>query len=131
MIFGGNEQRLDFEQIAVREGLFHALAVIHNVKGKIDDFRVTYGLNNAIKSLLNNREVLQRWLMPLRQSEHLPISNFEIEREPEKEHLDDKKQKQRHREKKGHVVLDRVQREKKAIVQAMQRGDLKRAHNLI
>jgi tetratricopeptide (TPR) repeat protein len=122
-VFGGDEQKLDFQRVAVQQGLFRTLVTLLEMGSNISQFLLTAGLDAAITKLRNSREVLQQWAAPFREASQTLVVTPDMVEELRGERAP--------RRKRGRLIgLDRPARlrqvnEKKAIISAaIKRRDL-------
>ncbi len=129
-VFGDYDQRAEFLQTAVREGLFRTLVLSREAQSTTSTFLLNAGLNNSIKQLRNHRQVLQHWTTSFRQSAETPAVNQEIEEEP----VTEASPRRRHGRRIGINRTDvlREVNERKAIISAaMARRDFIHVRNLV
>ena len=122
-VFGGDEQKLDFQRVAVQRGLFRTLVTLLEKGTNVSQFLLTAGLDVTITKLRNSREVLQQWAAPFRGAVQTPVVTRDMEEDP----VAEKTPRRRH----GRLVgLDRpallrqVNEKKKIIAAAIKRRDL-------
>jgi tetratricopeptide (TPR) repeat protein len=128
--FVGSDQRDEFQHRAVREGLFHSLALTRETQATVGSFLVSAGLNASIKTLPNYRDVLQRWAAPFRES--TPVLNVTHDAEEVAEpSLSQKTRKVRRKSIDRAAVLRNVESQKKLIIRGMQTRDLIRVRSLV
>src|SRR5437764_7200631 len=65
-VFAGDEQKLDFQRVAVQRGLFRTLVTLLEMGTNVSQFLLTAGLDATIAQLRNSREVLHQWAAPFR-----------------------------------------------------------------
>ncbi|MFN2452945.1 MAG: hypothetical protein ABR577_01860 [Pyrinomonadaceae bacterium] len=128
-IFGGYEERAEFQRVAVREGLFCALVTAREAQTTAAFF-LTAVLNASVKALRNHRQVLQQWIAPFRQSNGIR----EINRKTDERALIEspiREQRGRRRSIDRDAVLQKVKSQKALITDTMQRLDLARVGKLV
>lgn len=123
-VFGGNDQKTEFQRVAVERGLFRSLVLTVEKLEPVSNFLLKSGLDNSIKQLRNYRLVLQGWSSPFRASTELRVIRSEVEDEEAGE------TKHRRRRRRGRrididrqAVLNEVNRRKAIISGAIQRRD--------
>jgi len=130
-LFGGREQRTEFQQTAVTAGLFRALALTRETQATIGLFFVNAGLNTSIQRLPNYRDILQRWSAPFREPTHILNIKHEEEDESRGKTLSQKGRGGRRKGIDRAAVLRNVESQKKLIIDAMERRDLVRVRNFL
>ena len=91
-VFGGDEQRSYFQQIAVQRGLFRLLVIALEHQSGIPKFLLNAGLDSAVQQLRNYRQVLQAWSASFRKSDEAVTmmpdaeSEFEAKTSPRRRH---------------------------------------------
>ncbi|MGI8656178.1 MAG: tetratricopeptide repeat protein [Pyrinomonadaceae bacterium] len=128
-MFGGYEERAEFQRVAVREGLFRALVMAREAQAT-STFLINAGLNASIIVLKNHRQVLQQWIAPFRQSNELRAIAHETE-EPSTAESRTKEQRGRRKRIDRNAVLRKVNTQKALIIETMQRYDLARVGKLV
>lgn len=128
-IFGGDEERAEFQRVAVREGLFRALVTAREAL-TTPAFLITAGINASIIALKNHRQVLQQWIAPFRQSNELRAIAHETD-EPSAAESRTKEQRGRRKRIDRDAVLRKVNTQKALIIETMQRYDLARVGKLV
>ena len=133
-LFGGNEQKEEFQHVAVQEGLFRELAVERANQRDVGRLLLKSLLNPALTSLKNHREVLQQWTKPFLQRTAARAIRHEVAEPGRQESLP----RQRRHGRRGHrrsidreAVLKNVQSQKALIIEALRRYDLDRARRII
>jgi tetratricopeptide (TPR) repeat protein len=127
--FGDDEQKIEFQRTAVREGLFRSLVIAY-VDGKVENFLFTALLKQSIQTLRNYRNILQKWVAPFRSREALPIVH-EYEEDFETSPVEARGRKRRHQRINRTDVRDKVERRKESILEHMQRRDFVRLRSLV
>ncbi|HMH42643.1 MAG TPA: hypothetical protein VK557_04110, partial [Pyrinomonadaceae bacterium] len=67
-MFGGDDQKTDFQRVAVQRALFRKLVTFLESGTNVTQFLLTAGLDATITQLRNSREVLQQWAAPFREA---------------------------------------------------------------
>ena len=127
--FSDYEHKSNFQNIAVRAGLFRSLVLILEGSGTISEFLVGSGLNPSIQQLRNYRQILPVWCAPFRtSSETLQVGPEDQESETEVT------PRRRHGRRIGlnrRAVLREVNKKKGMISAAIQRRELGRVQELV
>ncbi|MDT5159319.1 MAG: hypothetical protein QOH51_3676 [Acidobacteriota bacterium] len=131
-LFGGDEQKAEFQHVAVHAGLFRQLAIESAAHGAgVGQILLRSLLNPVITTLKNHREILGQWINPFRR---LDVT-LDMRREAD-EYLGQESRTRRGRRGKRksidrEAVLKNVRSQKARIVEAMQRFDLERARKIV
>src|SRR5579885_3204581 len=121
-LFGGDEEKTEFQRTAVREGLFRKLAVeaASGPRAHVDEFILRARLNPSVASLKNDREVLQQWASPFRLHATVPRVTHEVDDFLEESSQRRGRRHARRRRGTAEEELNKVQRQIDLIVEAMQ-----------
>ncbi|MFZ0748664.1 MAG: hypothetical protein WAM70_04830, partial [Pyrinomonadaceae bacterium] len=121
-VFGGHEQKTEFQRVAAQRGLFRSLVIILEKSQPVSNFLLTAGLDTSIKQLHSYRQVLQAWSAPFKEGTESRLIRTEVE--------DAEPGETKHRRRRGRrididrqAVLNEVNRRKAIISGAIQRRD--------
>jgi tetratricopeptide (TPR) repeat protein len=123
--FPSFENKKHFRHVAVKEGLFRALATLDS-PASVSTFLLKANLNRSVQQLPNYRQVLQEWTKPFRQSRE--TRNIVVE--DDEETISEERFGKRGRIDRRAVLREAVKR-KSAIVTAMHSRDLARVEYLV
>lgn len=131
-LFGGDEQKSEFQHVAVREGLFRRLALeaARGPHARVSDFILRSSLNHSITSLSHYREVLQQWIRPFRPHTAAPSVRHEVEEFLEESPFTHRERRGRRRRRNAEEELSKLQGQLDLIVTAMRRRDLAYARKI-
>ncbi|MCA1642909.1 MAG: hypothetical protein LC785_13390, partial [Acidobacteria bacterium] len=124
-LFGGDDQKAEFQNVAVREGLFRRLAseVANGARANVNTFVVRSSINPSITSLRSYRQVLQQWTSTFRVHATAPRVRHEVE-----DFLEEPSTRRgrhgRRRRGTAEEELNKLQGQLDLIVDAMHRRDL-------
>jgi tetratricopeptide (TPR) repeat protein len=130
-LFGGNEEKNEFQLVAIREGLFRELALKGVGRMGIGQIQMRAGLNPAVTALKNYREVLQQWTKPFRPREVNPDLRHEADEDSRQKVQAQRRQRGRRQGIDRKAALDKAQSQKALITKAMRRRDLERARKVV
>jgi tetratricopeptide (TPR) repeat protein len=123
-IFGGHDERMNFQRVAVKRGLFRSLILTLETSQSFATFLLSAGLDDAIKQLHNYRQVLQVWSTPFREAVQSRIITTEIEDKREEVGTEHRRKRGRRVDIDRPAVLSEVHRRKEIISGAISRRDL-------
>ncbi|MDT5269405.1 MAG: hypothetical protein QOH49_1591 [Acidobacteriota bacterium] len=131
-LFGGEQQKADFQHAAVREGLFRQL-VIEAARGphaRLGDFILRSLTNRSITTLGHHREVIQNWTSPFHTHAAAPHITQEDEDFPDE--ASSTRRDRRRRRKRGSAgeELNKLQGQLDLIVAAMRQRNLALARKI-
>jgi tetratricopeptide (TPR) repeat protein len=131
-LFGGEQQKSDFQHAAVREGLFRQLVieVASGPRAHVGNFFVRAGTNHAITSLRNYREVIQHWTSPFHTHTTAPRIRHEADDFSEKALLPRKERHKPRRRWSAEKPLEKLQGQFNLIVSALEQRDLALARKI-
>ena len=131
-LFGGEQQKDDFQAAAVREGLFRQLSteVANGPRARLGEFILRALTNRAITSLGHHREVIQRWTAPFHAHAPTPAIRHEVEDPSGKASLTRKERRKPRRRGNAEQELEKLQGQFDLIVGAMERRDLALARKI-
>jgi tetratricopeptide (TPR) repeat protein len=128
-VFRRDEERVEFQHVAVREGFFRKLVIFHEARTP-ERFLLEAGLNISIKHQPSYRQVLQCWVSPFRQGALAPKIKHELEEESQGE-ISLRRRHGRRTDINRSAVLREVNRRKAIIVRAMNSRDVELVHQLV
>src|SRR6266851_1071631 len=140
-VLGSRDNHIEFQQVAVREGLFRSFVLVlakphqsrmreqTETQANLTTFFLNSSLNPSVKGLRNHRQVMQSWINSFRVRGEAPSIKHEIEEEeieaaPRRRHgrrIDIDRQ----------AVLREVNEKKEIILGAMKRRDLGLLRHLV
>jgi tetratricopeptide (TPR) repeat protein len=128
-IFGGVEQKAEFQRVAVSEGLFRALVIAY-LDEKVNEFLLDALGRPSIRALRSYISILQQWASGFR-SRTAPPEIQEPEEEFETELPQRKGRKPQHQSRDRVKVLGNVEKRKQIIIEHMRRRDFDRLQGLV
>ena len=131
-LFGGDEQKADFQHAAVHEGLFRQLAaeVANGPRARLGEFILRSGINRSITSLRNHRDVIQQWIAPFRSHTAAPRITHEDEDFLDEASPTRKERRRQGRRESAEEKLNKLQGQLDLIVTAMRQRNLALARKI-
>ncbi|MFL6334412.1 MAG: tetratricopeptide repeat protein [Pyrinomonadaceae bacterium] len=131
-LFGGEQQKADFEHAAVREGLFRQLTieVANSPRARLGDFIFRSLTNRSITARGHHREVIQNWTSPFQTHVSAPSVRHEVE--DFSDEVSSTRRDRRRRRKRGSAEeeLNKLQGQLDLIVEAMRQHNLAHARKI-
>ena len=123
-VFETDDDRRYFRGVVVRQGLFRELAISLANRQSLDEFTFTALMNPQVRALKNHREVFRLWLSDFRETIAAPTESPSVEIEELAEVALDRLKSDAPRQRMDRTkVLERVDRQKLAVVEAMRLRD--------
>ncbi|HEX8190555.1 MAG TPA: tetratricopeptide repeat protein [Pyrinomonadaceae bacterium] len=131
-LFGGEQQKADFQHAAVREGLFRLLSneVANGPRARLGEFIIRSLTNPSINTLWNHRDVIQQWPAPFRTHAAAPPFIHEDEDFPGVASPKQKGKRRQRRRGTAEEELNKLQGQLDLIVTAMRQRNLPLARKL-